>query len=65
MGIEGHLEELGDRFIGLWAYRGYRKEKKYCVTIIYEDRHWDTNEYKSPKRALKEAIKLLEKLENE
>lgn len=56
------IDKLGDNFIGLWAYR--YKEKKFCATIVYQDKHWDTREYKTPERALKEAIKLLEKLKN-
>lgn len=56
------IEELGDHFTGLWGFRRHGKEIKFCASIVYKDRHWDTNEYKTPERALKEAVKLLKKL---
>lgn len=65
MNIEEYLKELDDRFIGLWVYRQYNTPLEYCVTIIYNDLHWDTRGCETPTVALDEAVKLLGKLKNE
>ena len=54
------IKELGDSFIGLWAYN-YGK-RRYCATIVYNDKHWDTGMHKTPEGALRKAVKLLRKL---
>jgi len=60
------IERLGKHFVGLWTYQAYNnkkiKETKYCVTICYKGNHIDTGTCKTPKSALKQAIKLLNKL---
>lgn len=58
------IDKLEGRFIGLWKYQGYVTGARYTVTLIYKDKHWDTNTYKRPERALKEAVKLLNKLKS-
>jgi hypothetical protein len=71
--IEDIIKRLGKSFVGLWAYQVYNqvyskkkiKGKKYCVTICYKGNHIDTGTCKTPKSALKQAIKLVNKLKKQ
>ena len=69
--MEDIIEKLGKHFVGLWTYQAYSekkikekkiKERKYCVTVCYKGNHIDTGICKTPKSALKQATKLLNKL---
>jgi hypothetical protein len=64
--MEKIIEKLGKYFVGLWTYQAYNKRKikavRYCVTICYKGNHLDTGACKTPKSALKQAVKLLNKL---
>jgi len=63
--IEEYLEKLGDHFVGLWSFKRYEEPSNWCVTISYKGDIWDLDDKITIQEAFEEAIKLLEKLEND
>ena len=56
------LRALGDNFIGLWRFRVYGEQRRWCVTLHVNGYYYDTKGKATAALALRDAIRTLDKI---
>ena len=60
------FSKIADFFVGMWRYQCYWSDVaqanavQYCVTLLLNGKHVETNPCDSPDAAMKEAVEIVE-----
>jgi len=60
--VDQLLDRMGNNFIGLWNYRGYKQPRKWAVTYQVNGFYYDTLPQKTSLSALRRAIGTLKRM---